>query len=58
MFTLDDVDKRNFNAVLRRSLVWRVKARSEDPRLKSLNLRMLILTRMASFPRIWTCRLS
>ena len=33
MFTLDDVDKRNFNAVLRRSLVWRVKARFEDPQI-------------------------
>ena len=33
MFTLDDVDKRNFNAVLRRSLVWRVKARFEDPQV-------------------------
>ena len=31
MFCFDDVDKRNFNAILRRSLVWRVKARFEDP---------------------------
>lgn len=33
MFTLDDVDKSSFNAVLRRSLDWRVKARVEDPQV-------------------------
>lgn len=33
MFTFDDVDKRNFNAIMRRSLVWRVKARFEDPQV-------------------------
>lgn len=32
-FTLDDVDKSNFNAVLCRSLDWRVKARVEDPQV-------------------------
>ena len=31
MFHFDDVDARNFNAILRRSFVWRVKARFEDP---------------------------
>ena len=31
MFKFQDVSKKDFNAVLRRSLVWRVKARFEDP---------------------------
>ena len=31
MFHFDDVDARNFNAILRRSFDWRVKARFEDP---------------------------
>ena len=30
MLQFDEVDARNFNAILRRSLVWRVKARFED----------------------------
>lgn len=30
MLQFEDVDVRNFNAILRRSLVWRVKARFED----------------------------
>ena len=33
MFTLEEVETRNFNAILRRALVWRVKARFEDPHL-------------------------
>ena len=31
MFTFEDVDQRNFNSIMRRSLVWRCKARFEDP---------------------------
>lgn len=31
MFHFEDVNKHNFNAIMRRCLVWRVKARFEDP---------------------------
>ncbi|CAJ1441782.1 unnamed protein product [Effrenium voratum] len=31
MFPFADVGRKDFNAILRRSLVWRVKARFEDP---------------------------
>ncbi len=31
MFQFDEVNKHNFNAIMRRCLVWRVKARFEDP---------------------------
>lgn len=31
MFSFCDVGKKDFNAILRRSLLWRVKARFEDP---------------------------
>ena len=33
MFTFEDVGKRNFNAILRRALVWRARARFEDPQV-------------------------
>ena len=56
LFTLDDVDKSNFNAVLRRSLDWRVKACVEDPQV--LESASADLRRMVSFSRIRTCRLS
>ncbi len=31
MFKFQDVSKKDFNAILRRSLVWRVQARFEAP---------------------------
>ena len=33
MFSFTQVDKKKFNAIMRRSLVWRVKARFEDPQV-------------------------
>ena len=31
MFAFQDVEQKNFNSIMRRSLVWRCKARFEDP---------------------------
>lgn len=31
MFTIEGVNQKNFNSIMRRSLVWRCKARFEDP---------------------------
>lgn len=35
MFSLTGVTPRDFNAILRRSLVWQVKSRFQDPRVIS-----------------------
>ena len=44
MFKFQDVSEKDFNAVFRRSLVWRVKTRFEDPEaIEGLKKQMFLL---------------